>query len=178
MQSRRRWNAHISACSPFFTAKVAGEDRLLERVAEKVNGFLKLAEGSGVTLIHENEKRIYGDTPEKALALYNALNHPGFALCYDASNYIQCGVDSWEAHRQTKRYTVYYHMKDCAEGIEVPLGTGEGRIPELLADLNASGYGGFLTLEATHAAICAAEKGVPPAPLCHQHQKGACVPAN
>ena len=131
----------------FFTAKAAGEDRLLERVAEKVNGFLKLAEGSGVTLIHENEKRIYGDTPEKALALYNALNHPGFALCYDASNYIQCGVDSWEAHRQTKRYTVYYHMKDCAEGIEVPLGTGEGRIPELLADLNASGYGGFLTLE-------------------------------
>ena len=91
--------------------------------------------------------RIYGDTPEKALALYNTLNHPGFALCYDASNYIQCGVDSWEAHRQTKRYTVYYHMKDCAEGIEVPLGTGEGRIPELLADLNASGYGGFLTLE-------------------------------
>lgn len=112
-----------------------------------MNGFLKLAEGSGVTLIHENEKRIYGDTPEKARALYNTLNHPGFALCYDASNYIQCGVDSWEAHRQTKRYTVYYHMKDCAEGIEVPLGTGEGRIPELLADLNASGYGGFLTLE-------------------------------
>lgn len=43
-----------------FTAKAAGEDRLLERVAEKVNGFLKLAEGSGVTLIHENERGFTG----------------------------------------------------------------------------------------------------------------------
>lgn len=131
----------------FFTAKAAGDRDLLERAAEKMNGFLKLAEGSGVTLIHENEKRIYGDTPERALALYNTLNHPGLALCYDASNYIQCGVDPWDAHQRTKQHTVYYHMKDCTEGIEVPLGTGEGRIRALLADLNASCYDGFLTLE-------------------------------
>lgn len=131
----------------FYTSHAADESNLGEIVAEKMSGFLRLAEGSGVTLIHENEKRIYGDTPEKALALYNTLNHPQFALCYDASNYIQCGVDPWEAHRQTKQHTVYYHMKDCSEGVEVPLGMGEGRIRELLADVNGSGYDGFLTLE-------------------------------
>lgn len=131
----------------FYTAKAAGARDPGEMVAEKMNGFLKLAEGSGVTLIHENEKKIYGDTPEKALALYNTLGHPGFALCYDASNYIQCGVDPWAAYRQTRKHTVYYHMKDCTDGIEVPLGTGQGRIGALLADLNGSGYDGFLTLE-------------------------------
>ncbi len=132
----------------FYTAKAAAKGvNIHEMVVEKLGGFLREAEGSGVILMHENEKRIYGEAPTQILALYRSLNHPQFALCYDASNYIQCGVDPWEAYQSTKHYTVYYHMKDCTEGIEVPLGTGQGRIAEILSDLNHAGYDGFLTLE-------------------------------
>lgn len=120
---------------------------LHDKVVKKLEGFLKLAEGSGITLMHENEKKIYGDTPERALALYQTLEHPQFRLCYDASNYIQCGVDPWKAYQQTKAHTVYYHMKDCIDGVEVPLGTGQGHIRDILADLEKSGYSGFLTME-------------------------------
>lgn len=120
---------------------------LHEQVVEQLGGFLRIAEGSGVTLIHENEKKIYGDTPERALALHASLAHPQFQLCYDPSNYVQCGADAWKAYQATKDRTVYYHMKDCVRGIEVPLGTGEGDIANILADLQQRGYDGFLTLE-------------------------------
>ena len=161
----------------FFTAKAAGEDRLLERVAEKVNGFLKLAEGSGVTLIHENEKRIYGDTPEKARALYNTLNHPGFALCYDASNYIQWRgfVGSAPADQTVYRLLPYEGLRGGDRG---SIGNRGGADSGAVSGSECLRLWRLLDAGATHAAICAAEKGVPPAPLCHQHQKGACVPAN
>ncbi|MDR0854771.1 MAG: sugar phosphate isomerase/epimerase [Christensenellaceae bacterium] len=133
-------------CFSFFTNGDNGE-ATKAKVIERWKGFLQTVEGTDTVLLHENEKKIFGDTPERALALYHALNHPNFKLCYDASNYIQCGVDPWKAYEATKEFTVYYHMKDAINGIEVPLGMGEGHIKEILADLAARGYDGFLTLE-------------------------------
>lgn len=131
----------------FFPDTEVSSEECFERVKAKLEGFLKVCEGSNVTLIHENEKKIYGDTPERVLRLVKELDNPRFALCYDASNYIQCGVDALEAYNMTKDYTVYYHMKDCLNGVEVPLGTGGGHIAEIIEDLTLRGYDGFLTLE-------------------------------
>ncbi|MDR2266421.1 MAG: sugar phosphate isomerase/epimerase [Christensenellaceae bacterium] len=133
-------------CFSFFCGEVitkkTGDD-----VVKKWQGFLSLAEGHDIILLHENEKKIYGDVPERVIELHDRLNHPQMKLCYDASNYIQCGVDARKAFLETKDRTVYYHMKDCLNGVEVPLGTGSGQILELLEDLISSGYSGFLTLE-------------------------------
>ncbi|MDR3293857.1 MAG: sugar phosphate isomerase/epimerase [Clostridiales bacterium] len=134
-------------CFSFFVGKNADYDAVKERVFEKFGGFLRAVEGTGITVLHENEKKIFGDTPARALALYHAVNHPKLKLCYDASNYIQCGVDPWAAYEATKEHTAYYHMKDCENGVEVPLGMGQGRIRDILADLAKMGYDGFLTLE-------------------------------
>jgi sugar phosphate isomerase/epimerase len=123
------------------------EERTAKKVADRFGGFLEVARGSGVTLLHENEKKIFGDVPERVLRLYKELNDPQLKLCYDASNYVQCGVDPWEAYERTRDYTVYYHMKDCLDGIEVPLGTGAGKIAEIIKDLTERNYDGFLTLE-------------------------------
>ncbi len=131
----------------FFPDIDVKSEECFERVKAKLLGFLKVCEGSGITLIHENEKKIYGDIPERALRLVKEIDSPYFKLCYDASNYIQCGVDALAAYEITKDYTVYYHMKDCIDGVEVPLGMGEGHIAEIIRDLNARGYDGFLTLE-------------------------------
>ena len=131
----------------FYVPAGFDENALFPQVAERLRGFLQVIEGRGVTLIHENEKKIFGDTPARAMRLFDAMASPQFALCYDASNYLQIGADPWEAHLLTRDATAYYHMKDCQNGFEVPLGEGQGRIRDILADLTARDYDGFLTLE-------------------------------
>jgi len=131
----------------FYVPPGFDEDALFPRVAEKLRGFLKAVEGRDVTLLHENEKGIFGDTPGRSMRLFEAMDSPRFALCYDASNYLQSGEDPWAAYLATRNATVYYHMKDCQDGFEVPLGQGQGRIRDILADLAARKFDGFLTTE-------------------------------
>ena len=89
-------------------------------VVEKIRGYLDIVKGSDVILLHENEKRIWADTPERVLRLYQEINDPQFQLCFDASNYVQCGVDVPSAYQKLKDVTVYYHVKDCAkEKVEI-----------------------------------------------------------
>lgn len=131
----------------FFVNPTGDYDKYFPIVLERLKSFLKIVEGTDIILLHENEKHIYGDTPERAVQLYNTLSHDNFALCYDASNYIQCNCDPFDAYNKVKEFTVYYHMKDCIEGIEVPLGMGQGRIQDIITDLVKRDYDGFLTLE-------------------------------
>lgn len=116
-------------------------------VIKKMKGFLEKVKDKDIILIHENEKKIYGDIPSRVLEIYEAINSPQLKLCYDASNYIQCKIDPLDAYHKTKEYTVYYHMKDCIDGIEVPLGIGQGQIEAILMDLKERKYEGFFTLE-------------------------------
>lgn len=128
-----------------------GEDpaKYREAVIEKLKKFLELAEGSGVLLLHENEKHIYGDTDDRCLDLYKSINNPNFRLIYDASNFVQCKVDPQMAYEKLKDYVVYYHIKDCdkASSVEYPLGLGDGKYKELFKDLAKRNYNGFMTLE-------------------------------
>lgn len=131
----------------FFVDPNGDYDKYFPVVVEKMKGFLKIVEGTDIILLHENEKHIFGDTPERVLRLYKELKHPNLSLCYDASNYIQCNCDPFDAYNIVKEFTVYYHMKDCIDGVEVPLGIGQGRIQDIVSDLVKNGYDGFLTLE-------------------------------
>jgi sugar phosphate isomerase/epimerase len=131
----------------FFVDEKGDYESYHSKVVEKLKGFLEVVAGTDIILLHENEKKIYGDVPERVLRLYNEINNPQFKLCYDASNYIQCKTDPYEAYLKVKPFTVYYHMKDCQNGVEVPLGTGQGNIQEIINDLVKSKYDGFLTLE-------------------------------
>lgn len=132
----------------FFPTKGKSIDSCHNEVVEKLKLFLDKVKGTDIILLHENEKHIYGDEPNRCIKLYKDINHPQFKLIYDASNYIQCGYDPVEAYELTKEYTVEYHIKDCAKTkVEVPLGMGEGNYQALLQDLHKRGYEGFLTLE-------------------------------
>ncbi len=123
-------------------------DSVRDKVICRFKEFLKIAKGSGVKLMHENEKKIYGDTPERVLELYRELKCEELTLCFDASNYVQCNVEPLTAFDMLKEHTEYYHIKDCSRfKVEVPVGTGEGRYREILAELKRRGYQGFLTLE-------------------------------
>ena len=119
-----------------------------EKVVARLKELLAIVKGSGVKLLHENEKKIYGDVPERVLKIYNDINDEDFLLCFDASNYVQCDIDPKQAFDALKDYVVYYHIKDCSSyKVEVPLGLGEGCYEYIFDELKKRGYEGFMTLE-------------------------------
>lgn len=137
---------YIRAFSFFYGDK--DPDSCFDTVLAKTKQFMEIVKGSGVKFMHENEKFIYGDVPERVLKLYNAINDEDFVLCFDASNYVQCDVKPNEAFDMLKDYTVYYHIKDCSKyKVEVPVGTGEGCYDYIFAQLKARNYEGFVTME-------------------------------
>jgi len=124
-------------------------DKYFPVVVEKLRGYLAKVKGRDITLLHENEKRIYGDSPDRCIQLYRAIDDEQFKLCYDASNYIQCGYNPNDSYDKVKDYCVYYHIKDCSEyGVEVPVGMGKADYIAILKDLVVErGYDGYMTLE-------------------------------
>lgn len=119
-----------------------------DKVVARLKELLAVVKGSGVKLMHENEKKIYGDVPERVLKLYREIADEDFVLCFDASNYVQCDADPKAAFDMLKDYVVYYHIKDCSEyKVEVPVGVGKGGYEYILPELKKRGYEGFMTME-------------------------------
>jgi sugar phosphate isomerase/epimerase len=122
---------------------------VLDRMWEKI----KLARQAGVRLIHENEHRIYGDSPERVKDLMETATEEAgtdhFAAVYDAANYVFCGYDPWQGWQLTKPWTVHFHIKDWIKGQQhgCPAGEGQGRLPEVMAEAVSMNYDGFATIE-------------------------------
>jgi sugar phosphate isomerase/epimerase len=114
---------------------------------------IRLAEEAGVRLVHENEHRIYGDSPERVADLMQTLlaqtSRDHFAAVYDPANYVFCGYDPWEGWQRTKQWTAHFHIKDWRRGDKhgCLAGSGQGRIPEVIAEAFRMNYDGFATLE-------------------------------
>jgi sugar phosphate isomerase/epimerase len=113
----------------------------------------RLAQKAGVRLLHENEHRIYGDSPERVIDLMstilNQFAEPPLQAVYDPANYVFCGYDPWEGWERTKQWTAHFHIKDWKRGAahgSIP-GEGEGQIPRVIADAVQRGYDGFATME-------------------------------
>lgn len=115
------------------------------QVIERLGTFLDLASGSGITLCHENEKGIYGDTEDRCLEIHKAL--PELKAVFDPANFVQCGVDTQNAWNLLKPYVKYLHIKDAlSDGSVVPAGKGIGHVGEILEDYRKSG-GQWVTVE-------------------------------
>lgn len=126
-----------------------------EEVLTRTKAMVELAEASGITLLHENEKDIYGDAPERVKDLITTINSPNYRGIYDAANYVQTGFKPFDqAWPIVKDYIDYFHIKDAtiptAEkplGVIKPAGQGDGQYPELLAALYQAGFDGFVSIE-------------------------------
>lgn len=116
-----------------------------EEVIERLGRLCELAKGSGVRLCHENEKGIYGDTPERMRILLDAL--PELGGIFDPANFIQCGVEILPGWELLKDRVCYLHVKDAVkDGTVVPAGYGDGHLKTVVADYLARG-GEVLTVE-------------------------------
>jgi sugar phosphate isomerase/epimerase len=120
-----------------------------DEVLKRLGQMVERAETAGVRLLHENEHRIYGDSPDRVADLLEQIQSLSLGAVYDPANYVFCGYDPIAGWEKTRHRTVHFHIKDWVRGEEHGrvAGEGHGRIADVLADAVSRGYDGFATLE-------------------------------
>lgn len=107
-----------------------------EKVFEYLRAMVEVAKEYGITLCHENEKKIYGDTAERVMELHD--NVEGLKFIYDFANFLQ--VDDLPENNMETLYPIieYFHIKDIVykTGELVPAGHGDGKIDMLIRRLD------------------------------------------
>lgn len=125
-------------------------DRDRAEVMRRMQAMVDMAAAGGVTMLHENEKGIYGEQPERCLDLHQTVQGEHFRATFDPANFVQAGVKPFDqAYPLLRPYIAYYHIKDAVmeDGHVVPAGEGDGQVRQILAAAEAAGYDGFLSLE-------------------------------
>ena len=106
-----------------------------EQVFANVERLLDLADVYGLKLCHENEARIFGESPERCLEL---LEYFGGRLraVFDMGNFVLDGYKPFpDAYDKLFPYIEYFHIKDSLyAGAIVPAGRGEATIAEILRE--------------------------------------------
>jgi 3-dehydroshikimate dehydratase len=118
-------------------------------VMDRMRQKAKVAEREGVQLFHENEHRIYGDSPERLADLFATVKSKALKAAFDPANFVFCGYDPMKGWEASKPHTAHFHIKDWKAGEEHGsiAGEGQGQIPAIIADAVKMGYRGFATLE-------------------------------
>jgi sugar phosphate isomerase/epimerase len=134
----------------FFVPAGEPPERYRDQVTNRMGALAGIAEERGLTLAHENEKEIYGDTPGRCAGLIAAVGSPALRATFDPANFVQCGLRPFaDAYALLRPHLVYLQVKDAlaATGEVVPAGEGDGQVREVIAALRDSGFSGFMSLE-------------------------------
>jgi len=108
-----------------------------------------------LSLYHENEHDIFGDKVWQNETIARSLRDSGapgsegtFRCIFDFDNYNQVGENVWDAWQRLEPFTDAFHLKDSTkECSHVPIGTGNGRAKDILADALKRGWHGHLANE-------------------------------
>ena len=127
--------------------KSAEENKAI--VYSALERMLAIAKKYGVTLCHENEAKIYGESPERCRELLDYFG--GELKCvFDMGNFVLDGFKPYpDAYELLREYIEYFHIKDSLyAGAIVPAGCGEATIYEILKAHSEYAKGDFMiTLE-------------------------------
>ncbi|GAB3570131.1 sugar phosphate isomerase/epimerase [Arthrobacter alkaliphilus] len=140
---------YIRIFSFYYGADVAVES-IRDAVIERMRALADVAEQSGVVLLHENEKDIYGDIPERVLDIIETVASPALKVAWDAANFVQVGVKPFdEGYAKLRPHLEYLQVKDAlfSNAAVVPAGEGDGDVLRTVEALKADGYTGFASLE-------------------------------
>jgi sugar phosphate isomerase/epimerase len=119
-------------------------------VIERMRALVRVAEEADLILLHENEKEIYGDVPDRCLDLIRSVGSPYLRLAWDPANFVQVGVRPYsEGYAKLRPHLEYMQIKDAlaADGTVVPAGQGDGEVAETIRALRHDGFDGFFSLE-------------------------------
>ncbi|GAB3807192.1 sugar phosphate isomerase/epimerase [Humibacter antri] len=134
----------------FFRGEGVPVESIRDDVLLRMRALAVEAERAGVTLLHENEKAIYGDVPSRVLDIVESVGSPALRLAWDNANFVQVGVKPFtDGYAMLRPYLDYLQVKDAvaATGAVVPAGEGDGELIQTLTALRDDGYTGFASLE-------------------------------
>ena len=121
-----------------------------DEVLRRMRALADVAEQTGVILLHENEKEIYGDVPERCLDIIESVGSANLRVAWDPANFVQVGVRPWtDAFAMLRPHLEYMQVKDAllSDQTVVPAGEGDGQLVETLRALRDDGFDGFFSLE-------------------------------
>lgn len=146
----------------FYPEPGADEQATTEAVLSRMAAMTERVGDSGITLLHENEKDIFGDTPQRCREVLAGVDSPNLRAAWDPANFVQVGVDHpFDAGFEMLRpWIAYVHVKDAqaGSGQVVPAGQGDGQLARTLSALNEDGFDGYFSLE-PHLASSGAHGG-------------------
>jgi UDP-N-acetyl-2-amino-2-deoxyglucuronate dehydrogenase len=134
----------------FYQAEDKTKDDGVDQAADKLREMTKSVEGTGLTLLLENEKPVIGDTADRCRQLLDAVDSPDLLLAFDPANFVQCGEDPVDyCWPRLKDQVAWIHLKDAhkSDSTISLYGEGDGQIPELMTTLKSHGFSGFMTME-------------------------------
>ena len=133
----------------FYLREGQSRDEARGEVIEKLGKLVDLSLEYSVTLCHENEANIYGETEVYCKDILDAFG--GKLKCvFDMGNFVLDGCKPYpDGYEMLKEYIEYFHIKDSlARGAIVPAGKGEAHIEEILrAHMKYAKDDFFITLE-------------------------------
>lgn len=139
-----------------------GQDQFEQERFRRLREIVSRFHDAGLTVAHENCMNYGGFSSDHTLRLIEEV--PNLKLIFDTGNPLfqrdrskpepEPWQDSWEFYQATKEHTVHIHIKDCIspentgeEPEYVFPGEGQGYVKEILSDLKASDYKGFIAIE-------------------------------
>lgn len=137
----------------FYPAEGMSRDEFEEKAFGMLEDLLDMADARAFTLCHENEKDIYGYSPESERRL---LDHFGGRLkaVLDNGNFAFCLEDASKGYPLLKDYIEYLHIKDADEtGAIVPPGKGVACIKDTLAAINKDREGDVIITVEPHLMV-------------------------
>jgi sugar phosphate isomerase/epimerase len=134
----------------FYRAESQSQEDIRDDVMARLGALAAEAAEAGVVLLHENEKGIYGDIPERVLDIMKTVDSPSLRIAWDNANFVQVGVKPYtDGYAVLRPYLEYFQVKDalCTTGEVVPSGEGDGELDATIAALKEDGFTGFASLE-------------------------------
>ncbi|MCU1523198.1 MAG: sugar phosphate isomerase/epimerase [Microbacteriaceae bacterium] len=150
IRAAKRLDARYIRIFSFFRAEGVEVAGIRDDVLVRMRALADLAESENVILLHENEKDIYGDTPERVLDVIESVGSQNLRVAWDNANFVQVGVKPFtEGYAMLRPHFEYLQVKDALSGSNAvtPAGEGDGELLETLTALRDDGYTGFASLE-------------------------------
>ena len=135
---------HIT-CLPGVLFPGETENDSLERAQSELAWRITQAAAYGITLGVEAHRGSIAGTPAKAKALVESV--PGLSLTLDYSHFIRSGYSQTEIN-PLLLYASHFHARGASpQMIQTPLKESTIDFTQLMKDMKAAGYRGFITLE-------------------------------
>ncbi|GAI75369.1 unnamed protein product [marine sediment metagenome] len=132
-----------------------------KEVMRRLRKLAKIAEDSGVVLVHENCSGWGGQNPETALDIIETINSSNLKFLLDTGNRPHGEGTPWDVYQKIRQYIVHVHIKDYRgkEGNRFVFpGEGDCQVRKIIKDLLSSGYEGGFSIEPHLASIIHLEK--------------------